>query len=114
MTIEDFVELVDCSNDNLDAVAAVLIYMQIYLNERFEGPKTYDVMLLPAQSQQVVRCLVSLDFVLSMKSQNEASIKESLAKVLDNLNYERSLIRPQTLLSLLVQSRHHELALLIF
>lgn len=67
-TIEDFVELVDCSNDNLDAVAAVLIYMQIYLNERFEGPKTYDVMLLPAQSQQVVRCLVSLDFELSMKS----------------------------------------------
>jgi len=48
LTIEDFVELVDCLDDNLDAVAAALFYMQISINEKFEGPKIYDAMLLPA------------------------------------------------------------------
>lgn len=51
LTLEDFVELVDCSNDNLEEAAAVLLYMQILTNEKIDGPKLYDSLLVPTQRQ---------------------------------------------------------------
>lgn len=114
LTIEDFVELVDCSSDNLDEAAAVLLYLQILTNEFIDGPKVYDTLLFSAQRQQIIRAIVYLDSEVYTKSKNDAMIRSSLSKVLDELNNEKPLLRPQAILSLLVASGRNEFALLLF
>jgi hypothetical protein len=118
-TLEDFVEMVDCSNCDFDFFAGVLFYTTIMLNDG-DQIKVCDERLMNNKRANVVRCIRELDFNLysyrnasNMPLNREKEIQEYLMTIIEDQKHAEPLIRPEILIKYLLKFQLSPLALFV-